>query len=64
MTDGIIQKVFDRKTKRMGDYMTAFMIEDLKHELLIEIKKELDAYPFRKTYEMSMFKQWLIGDYN
>lgn len=37
MTDGIIQKVFDRKTKRMGDYMTAFMIEELKHELVIEL---------------------------
>lgn len=62
MTDGIIQRVFDRKTKRMIDYMTAFMIEELKHELVIEIKKELDSYPFRKSYETSMFKQWLIGD--
>lgn len=64
MADGIIQRIFDRKTKYMWDYYTTFVIEDLKHELLIEIKKELDSYPFRKTYEMSMFKQWLIGDYN
>lgn len=62
MTDGIIQKVFDRKTKRMGDYMTAFMIEELKHELVIELSKELDSYPFTKPYEISTFKQWLIGD--
>jgi hypothetical protein len=62
MTDGIIQRVFDRKTKQMADYYTAFAIEELKHELIIEIKKELDSYPFRKSYEISTFKQWLIGD--
>jgi len=62
MTDGMIQKVFDRKTKLIADYYTAFAIEELKHELVIEIKKELDSYPFGKSYELSTFKQWLIGD--
>jgi len=62
MTEGIIQKVFERKTKQIADYYTSFAIEELKHELVIEIKKELDSYPFGKSYEMSMFKQWLIGD--
>lgn len=62
LTDGIIQKVFDRKTKHLADYYTAFAIEELKHELVLEIKKELDSYPFSKSYETSMFKQWLIGD--
>ena len=37
MTDGIIQKVFDRKTKCLADYWTAFAIEELKHELIIEL---------------------------
>ncbi len=62
MTEGIIQRVFDRKTKRMADYYTAFVIEELKHELVIELSKELDSNPFSKPYEISMFKQWLIGD--
>ena len=62
MTDGMIQKVFDRKTKLIADYYTAFAIEELKHELVIEIKKELDSYPFGKSSELSTFKQWLIGD--
>lgn len=62
MTDGIIQRVFDRKTKRLADYYTAFAIEELKHELVIEIKKELDSNPFGKSYEINTFKQWLIGD--
>jgi hypothetical protein len=48
--------------KLMADWYTAFAIEELKHELVIEIKKELDSHPFRKSYETSMFKQWLIGD--
>jgi len=62
MTEGIIQRVFDKKTKQMADYFTAFAIEELKHELVIEIKKELESYPFTKSYEISTFKQWLIGD--
>ena len=62
MTDGIIQKVFDRKTKCLADYWTAFAIEELKHELIIELSKELDSYPFTKPYEINTFKQWLIGD--
>ncbi|MGH9876421.1 MAG: hypothetical protein ACREBU_11480 [Nitrososphaera sp.] len=62
MTEGIIQKVFERKSKQMADWYAAFAIEELKHELITEIKKELDSYPFRKSYEISMFKQWLIGD--
>jgi len=62
MTEGIIQKVFDRKTKQIPDYYTAFAIEELKHELVIEIKKELESFPFEKSYEKSMFRQWLIGD--
>lgn len=62
MADGIIQKVFDRKTKGMVDWITVFVIEELKHELVIEISKELDSYPFSKSYETNMFKQWLIGD--
>jgi len=62
MTEGIIQKVFDRKTKQISDWYTLFAIEELKHELIIEISKELDSYPFRKSYEISVFKQWLIGD--
>jgi hypothetical protein len=62
MTGGIIQKVFDRKIRQIADYYTAFAIEELKHELVIEIGKELDTYPFRKSYEISMFRQWLIGD--
>jgi hypothetical protein len=33
MVKGIIQKVFDRKTKQMPDWITAFVIEELKHEL-------------------------------
>jgi hypothetical protein len=62
MTKGIIQKVFDRKTKQMPDWITAFVIEELKHELILEIKKELDSYQFKKSYERSMFRRWLIGD--
>jgi hypothetical protein len=62
LTDGIIQKVFDRKTKGMADWITVFVMEELKHELVIEIGKELDSYPFSKSYETGMFKQWLIGD--
>lgn len=62
MAEGIIQKVFDRKLKQMPDWYAAFAIEELKHELTIEIKKQLDTHPFRKSYEISMFKQWLIGD--
>lgn len=46
----------------MMDWYAVFMIEELKHELVLEIKKELDSYPFSKSYETSMFKQWLIGD--
>lgn len=57
MTAGIIQRVFDRKTKHMADYFTAFIIEELKHELVIEISKELDSDPFRKSRELSLFKQ-------
>lgn len=62
MTEGIIQRVFDRKTKRMVDYMTGFVIEELKHELVIELSKELDSHPFGKSIDTSMFRQWLIGD--
>lgn len=62
MPNGVIQRIFDKKTKYMVDWYTAFMIEELKHELIIEIKRELDSYPFRKSYETRMFKQWLIGD--
>lgn len=62
MTDGVIQKLFDRKTKRLADYYTAFAIEELKHELVLELSKELDSYPFTKPYEFSAFKKWLIGD--
>jgi hypothetical protein len=36
MTDGIIQREFDRKTKLMADRYTAFAIEELKHELVIK----------------------------
>jgi hypothetical protein len=62
MADGIIQRVFDRKTKLMTDWYSAFVIEELKHELVIEIKKELDSSHFKKSYELGMFRQWLIGD--
>ncbi len=62
MTDGVIQRVFDRKTKHLGDIWTAFVVEELKHELVIELSKELDSYPFTKPYEISKFKKWLIGD--
>lgn len=62
MTDGIIQRVFDWKTKYMPDYYIHFVLEELKNELLVEIEKELASQLFRKSYEFSMFKQWLIGD--
>lgn len=62
MADGIIQRVFDRKSKYIADWYTAFAIEQLKHELVIEMKKELESYPFGKSDEISSFKQWLIGD--
>ena len=62
MAGGIIHKIFDKKTKYMTDYYTAFQIEDLKHELVIAIAKELESFPSGKSYEISAFRKWLIGD--
>ncbi|HEY7507265.1 MAG TPA: hypothetical protein VH621_06625 [Nitrososphaera sp.] len=62
MAKGLIQKVFDRKTRQMPDWMIAFVIEELKHELVIEIQKELDSFSPMKSYRVSMFRHWLIGD--
>lgn len=62
MTKGIVQKVFDRKTKHMPDWIAAFMIEELKHELVLEIGKQLDSYHLKTSYERTMFRRWLIGD--
>jgi hypothetical protein len=62
MPDGIIQRVFDKKIKYMADYYTTFVIEELKHELVLEIDKELSSQPFSKSPQLSMLRQWLIGD--
>jgi hypothetical protein len=62
MTKGIIQKVFDRKIKYMPEYMTAFVLEELKHELVLELAKEFDSFPSDKPYRLSMFRKWLIGN--
>jgi hypothetical protein len=62
MVGGIIQKVFDNKTRRLGDYYSSFMIEELKHELVIELGKELDAFSSRKSIEIDALRKWLIGD--
>ena len=62
MAGGIIQKVFDKKTKYMTDYYTAFQLEDLKHELVIAIAKELESFPSGKSCEINTFRRWLIGD--
>jgi hypothetical protein len=35
----------------MPDWMTAFVIEELKHELVIEIQKELDSFSPMKSYK-------------
>lgn len=62
MADGVIQKVFDKKTSRMGDYWSAFAIEELKHELVIELAKELESFPIGKPVEIDKIRRWLIGD--
>jgi hypothetical protein len=62
MGDGIIQKVFDRKTSPLGDYWSSFAIEELKHELVLELAKELESYPSGKSVEIDTFRKWLIGD--
>jgi hypothetical protein len=46
----------------MPDWITAFVIEELKHELVLEIAKELDSYHFKTSYERTMFRRWLIGN--
>jgi hypothetical protein len=62
MAGGIIQTVFDRKTRRLGDYFSSFMIEELKHELVIELGKELDSFPAEKSINIKALRKWLIGD--
>jgi hypothetical protein len=62
MAGGIIQKVFDEKTRRLADYYSAFVIEELKHELVTTIGKEFDSFPSGKSLEIEAFRRWLIGD--
>ncbi len=62
MAGGIIQKVFERKARSLGDYYSSFMIEELKHELVIELGKGMDSFPAGKSIEINTFRKWLIGD--